>query len=235
MYKIPFVVCLVILFSDLSFGQISIGLNGAISQNKLLTNTENEPQLTYKKSYGSSVAIEIQYKFYKQFSIVIQPSYIQKNYRVQNDSDTTNALAQRVTNTYIQLPLAGKLAEQFNHVNISVEAGGFLGYWLKSNEGGTVEGVYFSSGYSNTSADEGNIPFNSIRDNKLEYGWLLGSEIGYNIATNLSANLTYSFYQSLTDQQKNYMIQHIQRYNRTQVWGVGFTYSLSHLEHTKSN
>jgi hypothetical protein len=67
--------------------------------------------------------------------------------------------------------------------------------------------------------------FNSTRDNRFEFGWLLGIGVSYD-AKMYKLFIEGRLTQSMTDQQKKYMINQVPRYNQTYILSVGWLWRL---------
>jgi len=63
--------------------------------------------------------------------------------------------------------------------------------------------------------------FDTRRDNRIEAGWLAGAGVSYLFANKYNVFAEGRYMQAITDQQKNYMINQVPRYNQTYAVNIG--------------
>src|ERR1700688_1031831 len=83
LYSTPLFV-LFLFYNNSSFGQWSVGLEGGITNNVLLTNISNRPQSAYGELNGFYLGITGSYACSNFLSILVHPSYLQKNYIINS-------------------------------------------------------------------------------------------------------------------------------------------------------
>jgi len=69
--------------------------------------------------------------------------------------------------------------------------------------------------------------FNSLIDNRFEYGFDTGLQLDYKVNSKYSIFLDSNYYQSLTDQQKKYMINQVSKTNQTLCISIGCLFKFS--------
>jgi hypothetical protein len=218
-----------------SFAQFSVGLEGGYTRNYLQTNNANRDFTNYTPGNGFGIGIPVQYKITNWFAVAADPGYIQKNYK----QERTNYYAgtyQVSTNSYLQLPIMGHFMFGSEKIQGFFNLGGYVGYWLTGNVKGKMPNVLDpvdSSTATNTVYLELAKPydynekytFDSRRDNRIELGWVAGAGISYAINDKYSIFAEGRMMQSITDMQKNYMINQTPRYNSTYSANLGIMVS----------
>jgi hypothetical protein len=218
---------LVVCCGSLSYGQWTVGFEAGVDWNKLLTNTENEPGWSYVNGTSFCIGAQVRYAFKGYLSVAGDPQFLQKNYQINYNRDRVGPLYETVKNGYIQLPLSLAYSLQCKSVMVIVEGGGFGAYWLHSHVDESTLGV-FTPVYSeiNAAIDQ-SYSLKSGNDRRLEVGWQLGGQFGYPVSDRVYVFAAYRFCQSLTSQQKNYMANEINRYNRTNSLTFRASYQFS--------
>ncbi len=221
--------------------QFYMGLEAGVTNNQLYTNTSNLAFTQYKKGSGISIGIPLSYKIEEWFSIAATPSYTQKNYSVER-TGYFQGVYQKSSNGYIQLPLMGQFSFGNEQIRGYVNLGIYAAYWATANIKGAqlnalnpVDTAYYSSTPTSISGEinlynyNEKYAFNTVKDNRLELGWLTGIGVSYETEGGyrfyLEGKRSYSF----TDQQKNYMINQVPRYNDTYTFSLGCMIDMSKI------
>jgi len=225
-----------------SFAQFSVGLQAGWNKNYLVTNNANRPFTYYNPLSSFTIGIPVQYKFNDWFSIAADPSFIQKNYRVQR-GDFFAGVYQDNTNNYLQLPLMGHFTFGGKRLRGFLNAGVYGAWWMNGTIKGTManvlnqaEGAGGSSIYnfSQSYSYQENYSFNKVKDNRFEFGWVAGLGLEYELGDKIKifseGRLLYSF----TDQQKKYSLNQVPRYNTTVGLNAGVLFSLKNGQKTKN-
>lgn len=241
--KIPLLLT-VLLAACTSFAQISVGLEAGWNKNYLVTNNANRAFTYYRPVSSFTIGIPVQFKVYDWFAIAADPSLIQKNYRVQR-GDFYTGIYQDNTNNYLQLPLMGHFTFGGKRFNGFLNAGVYGAWWMNGMVRGTLANILnqvenAGSGSSISNYNQSFIykeayRFNSIRDNRFEFGWVAGIGLEYQLRDRIKifgeGRLLYSF----TDQQKNYSINQVPRYNTTVGLNAGALISFKNGRNTTKN
>ncbi len=213
--------------------QAYVGLEGGGTRNYLNTNVSNLVSTQYNPSYGFSIGIPVLYKINDWLAFQADPNYMQKNYQMAR-TDFFQGVYQDNTNTYLQLPLMAHLSFGGQQLKGFLNLGGYGGYWLSGHIKGTMPNILDQPAYTNTvsNAQPNNVfdeytadnynekyQFNKTSDNRIELGWLAGLGMSYEMNQKYLFFAEARYFQSLTDQQKNYQINLVPRYNQT----IGFT------------
>lgn len=221
--------------------QFYLGLEAGLNKNQLYTNNANQAFTEYKKGSGLSIGIPVLYKVNDWFAVQASPSYIQKNYTIARTGYFQGVYQDNI-NGYIQLPIMGQFSfgdEQFRGF---VNLGMYGAYWAGSRIKGAqlnalnpVDTAYYNvapayaSGEINLYNYNEKYSFNSTKDNRFEFGWIAGIGVSYETESGyrfyIEGRRTYSF----TDQQKNYMINQVPRYNDTYGVSVGCMIDMSKI------
>ena len=211
-----------LLCTKSSQAQLSAGLEAGMNRNYLIGNTADKPFFEYQQSAGFSVGVPVRYTFAKSTwinSVQVIPTFVQKNYMIQRTGDYAG-IYQQTNNSYLELPVMAQFrigSTQLNKtkgsgISAFLNIGGFGGYWLH----GHVEGR------APTPMDELNyIPYNTAytfdnrKDNRFEWGAVLGLGVQYALNKIYSVSLEARYTPSFSDQQKNYQENQTPRYNDT--------------------
>jgi hypothetical protein len=103
-------------------------------------------------------------------------------------------------------------------------AGVYEGYWVDGHINGAFSNLINTSepnpqAYTYSQA----YSFDTRRDDRWEFGWQAGVKIDWKDSRDKTAPyLAVRVFQSLTDQQKNYMLQQVPRYDQTWAVALGF-------------
>lgn len=211
--------------------QISIGMQLGATDNYLNTSINNLPSTVIKSHLGYKIGIPILYKISSTILIEGCPSLIQKNYSI-NRTDSLEGIVTQYNNTYTQLGVICHFVYG-RQLQVFGGAGYYVAYWLTGTLKGKVPDI-FSVSTNGTTQNENfrlasfneKYSFNPQRDNRFEMGWLATCGLEYHCIDPYTLFLKCSYSQSLTDQQKSYMINQIPQYNQTFSFSVGVLYSL---------
>ena len=128
-------------------------------------------------------------------------------------------------NNYIELPLMAHLMFGGKQLKGFVNAGMYLGYWLSAKVKGkspNILDIRSNDSSSNSVYDFENpysynekYSFDNKKDNRLEAGWTGGLGISYDISNHYQVFVEGMLLYTFTDQQKNYMLNQVPRYNTT--------------------
>jgi hypothetical protein len=225
---------LLITFSVTVHAQLSIGLQGGYDKNYLYTNISNLDLTTYKPAGGFTVGIPVQYQVADWFALQTGVDFVRKSYSVERSS-FFDGVYQTNTNSYIQVPVIAHFMFGGEKIKGFLNLGMYGGYWAMARVKGAipnilnpVDSVTASDNfydYNNAYNYNEKYSFDSKKDNRLEFGWLAGVGMSYQLNDNYSLFIEGRYYQSVTDQQKKYMINQVPRYNQTYGISVGCMFS----------
>lgn len=237
-YRTIFFSFLLIALSAHVRAQLSIGVESGFNKNYLYTNTSNRDFTAYKPASGFSIGIPVSYAVNNWFAIQADPSFIKKNYKSER-SDFFEGVYQINTNTYLQLPVMAHFTFGGEYLKGFLNLGMYGGYWTFGKVKGVLPNmlnVVDSVGNTNTVYDyekpysyNEKYLFDSRKDNRLDLGWLAGAGISYDVNDIYQVFGEGRYYQSLTDQQKKYMINQVPRYNQTYSVTLGVLINLKNL------
>lgn len=212
-----------------SHAQNSIGLEGGMSNNYLVTNISNRTSTIINSGRGFTANILLRHNLYRCLSAELMPGITRKSYSI-NRTDSLAGVYENFNNTYLQLPIAISLVYG-RTLQVTMATGLYLGYWMTGRIKGKTPDVYSvtdsvsSSGqvlesFQLKSYDE-KYTFNKHRDNRLETGWMLEAGIQYPITHQYWVSAKARYYQALTDQQKDLTINQVPKYNQTWTFTIG--------------
>jgi len=193
------------------------GLQGGRSYNTLLTNIDNLPSERYVSVYAWTAAIPVWYTWSSGISLNGELSFMQKNYQIWDTTTYHYGQNQAVRNNYLQLAFGPGYAYSIGKIFLAASAGFYGAYWLSSHIRGHYSNFFSADSIWSEYSYDTNYSFDSHKDRRWEWGWQVGGNVGYSFYKGYIANIGIRYYQSLTDQQKQYMLDQIPRYNRT--WG----------------
>ncbi|HEX4851109.1 MAG TPA: porin family protein, partial [Puia sp.] len=182
----------------------------------------------YTPSYGAQFSIPVSYEFKDWLSVQSGVSYVQKNYGIVR-TGFFEGIHQDNKNNYIQVPLMAHFSFGGKKLRGFLNLGGYGAYWASGTVQGTEPNILNPVDSSFTTSQQPandfalNKPysfnekysFDSRKDRRWEWGVLAGVGISYQVSPWVQVYMEGRYVQSLTDQQKNYMINQVGRYNQT--------------------
>lgn len=233
-YILPLCFLLLFVFTSGAFAQLSVGVAGGWAKNYLYTNVGYRVFTHYAPATGFSVSVPIRYSVNGWLAVQAEPQFIQKNYQLRR-TGYYDGIYSATTNQYLQLPLIGHVSFGGPRVKGFLNLGGYAGYWAAgANEGVTPnidhasEADTYAGVLEEMPAQHFNEPyaFDSRKDRRLELGWLAGTGLSYQ-TVRCHFFVEGRYYQASSDQQKNYMLNQIPRYNQTFLVQIGCLYRLN--------
>lgn len=215
-----------------SHSQLSIGLQGGVSDNRINTNVSNLASTVIEWRTGYSIGLVARYRIASHLFVDALPTILQKNYSV-NRTDSLSGIYTRYNNTYLQLAILPHF-EYGQRMKIFGNAGAYLGYWICGETEGKIPDIFSVSStgilqqteiFQLTSFHQ-KYSFNKKRDNRIEFGCVAGGGMGYELKKNILFTIECLYYRAITDQQKNYMIYKIPQHNQTFIFSTGILYNL---------
>ena len=210
-----------------SQAQLFLGLEGGWNKNHLSTSNASDSFTSYKDRNGFSVGVPVLYRIKKWLAVEADPSYIQKNYRIER-SGFFAGVYQENTNAYIQLPVMAQLSLGGKALRGFVDLGVYGAWWSSGRVKGVEPNILnpvdtaFANGNPSTILGESNgysynekYSFNSTRDNRIELGVIAGAGVSYEWKARYLFFVEARYTRSLTDQQKSYELNQTPRYNDT--------------------
>lgn len=230
--------CGILLLSSCANAQLSVGIEGGYNKNYLVTNNANRAFTNYTPLTGFSIGIPIEYKVQDWFAIEVEPSLVQKNYNQQRSAFFAGVYQDNL-NDYVQLPLMGHFMFGGNRLKGFLNAGLYAGYWVSAtvngkmpnilniaNDGTATSSIY---NYENPYSYNEKYTFSDRKDNRFEAGWIGGLGVSYNLSKRYQVFVEGRLLYSFTDQQKNYSINQVPRYNTTSGINSGVMMSLKNF------
>lgn len=228
MKKISVVIFLSMLLS-VANAQISIGVEGGVSSSSLTTDISNRTATVIRSKIGYSVDIPIEIKIKSWLHLEVLPGLIQKNYSIDRINSFAGVYDTHI-NRFVQLPIMVKIVRG-KRVQISGEIGTFCGRWLSGYLKGRIPDIFSASninGANGQTAENLSLKeysekymFNSIRDNRYEFGWIMGIGSQYHLSNTYKLLFTFTYSQCLSNMQKEYYVHQAGQYNRTITFSAG--------------
>ncbi|WP_160716205.1 porin family protein [Chitinophaga solisilvae] len=221
------------LLTQTTQAQFEVGISGGYTRNYLKTSAGYRSFTQYHEKSGFVAGLVLQYHFNDWLAIQADPSYIQKNYELRRDH-FFEGIYQTSINSYIQLPLMAHFSFGGTKFKGFFNAGGYAAYWASGRVKGAMANVmdpgtgvpdnqqsynYFQ--YNNAYRYDEKYSFDSRRDRRMEFGLVAGAGVEYLLHKKFRIFAEARYYYGLSDQQKNYMINQIPRYNDTYVLQAG--------------
>ena len=229
-YSILFVLSLGII--RITNAQISIGFSPGVCLNYLKTNTSNLQFQKENPALGYLIEGFLEWKIIGSLDISISPSFIEKSY-TNSRTDSFSGIFEKHINHYLQLPVVFTYNKRYKKVDFFFGMGPYGAYWVSGRVKGKVPDILnvIDSVSSNGQISESlgvvsyneKFHFDTKRDNRFEFGWASVLGISYLVKKNCSFFIMTKYCQSITDQQKKYMINQLPRYNQTYTVSFGFT------------
>ncbi len=233
--KILFIIFFLLFFSFNGAGQFKIGANIGANMNHLVT-TSGLSSTVYRGLPGFTIGIPVIFQVIKIFAVEVNPSFSQKNYRIERNGFFQGEY-QNNRNQYIEIPFCVNIGIDEKKFRYFINLGVYGAYWSSSHIKGRLASILNTSdtvtqnatsifSENNSYSYSQNYTIGS-HDNRFEFGWMTG------IGVNYASNLRYSFFvevkysSSLTDQEKNYQINQVPRYNTTYWLSIGILYNLA--------
>jgi len=214
--------------------QSSIGLEPGLTGGYLNTNLSNRESSVMAYRLGYSVAIPFEYKLNDWLSVETDPGIMQKNYSI-NRTDSLEGAYTSFINTYLQVPVMAKFI--YGHkLKFFANAGFFYGYWLAAKERGETPDIFSATETGNGSGQttstiryagfDQKYPLNNTIDNRSEFGWLAGAGVQKQFRQQYIVYASLRLYESLSQQEKNYILGQIPQYNEVLSFSMGAMYLL---------
>jgi Outer membrane protein beta-barrel domain len=208
--------------------QFSLGVDAGGSINYLYTNSASQALTAYRLRGGVTFDIPLLYKVTDWLSVETEVSFIEKNYRIER-TGFFQGVYQDNTNTYIGLPVLAHLSIGGQHLRAFLNLGFYGAYWILGRVKGTelnildpANGSPASNVQPANSFDLYNpyhyderYAFDNRKDQRMEFGWLAGTGMTYELRQYYQLFLECRYALSLTDQRKKYSIDEAPGYNET--------------------
>jgi len=209
--------------------QLYLGIEAGGNKNYLVTSNQAQAFTNYDPKGGFSFGVPLLYQYNDWFALQSGLSYTQKNYQITR-TGYFQGIYQKNTNSYLELPILAHFSFGDEQLKGFINLGGYAAYWmsdhLKGVETNVLNTVDSSSASNTLSTNTGSYgysysepyQFSTVKDNRLELGWIAGAGISYETISGHRFFIEGRFTSSVTDQQKNYQLNQIPRYNST--WGI---------------
>jgi hypothetical protein len=219
----------------------SIGLEAGWTTNYLITNISNLSFTRYEALGGYTLAIPLQYSINSWFALYSNPGIIQKNY-IYKRSGFFEGIREVHHNGYLQLPILARFSFGGQRLKGFLNLGVYGAYWAWGRISGSEPNILNPGTQTYNSANPAGIfdvinrydfnqsyQFNSVRDQRFEFGGILGVGVQYDFMNGFTAFIEGRKAQPITDQQKKYMSNQIPRYNSTYAFSFGFMINVSKI------
>ena len=224
-------VLLFLSHSNVVTAQLSVGVESGFSLNYTRIDVSNLSFTEKKPGSGYLVGLKLNYNLIEKLNIVLSPMSISKNYFIERTGRYAG-LFQKHTNQYIQIPAYCQFNfKSTSKINYFLNSGLYIGFWAKGRIEGATANILNIIDSVSTSGQiiesfkveeySEKYSFNKRRDNRIEWGLLFGGGVFYKATNKFSFYTELKVYQSLSDQQKKYMINQTSKYNQTYSLSLG--------------
>lgn len=219
-----FIISLFVFYSNAA-AQFSLGVETAYINNHLHSDISNRIATRNKNGNSFSLGIWCQYNLSRLVDLETGIHLGHKNYSFVRTGEY-RGVHQVFINSYLQLPIEAKVkVATLNKTTVTLNTGLFVGYWSFAKIKGAMPNIFNSINNTGTNgqvsqslavtsyAEKYN--FNAITDNRIEFGWLTGLSANYALSKKYAVSIECKYLQALTDQQKEYTVNQIPKYNQT--------------------
>ncbi len=191
----------------------------------------------YSANVGFSASVPARYDFKDWFAVQAELAYVRKNYGLWR-SGYYEGMGEDLTNHYLSLPVLAHFSFGSEKLRGYLDAGFYVGGWLAARREGSRLTTFPVTEDGGAAPDDWNSPvypmvdydekyaFDSRRDNRFEGGALVGVGVEYQLGERLALQGGCRYYHSLSDVQKDYMIDQVPRYLGTFDFHVGILFSV---------
>ncbi len=235
-----FLVVPLVFFIIKSNAQFSIGISAGYANNHLQTDISNRILTQNKNGSDFAASIMLNYKCCSRINFQTEINLFDKSYSLVR-SGIYEGLYTNYKNKYLQLPIIFQYKFlQNTRCQFFVDAGLFFSNWVSGKIKGAIPNVFNSYDSINSSGQikhylrytnySEKYQFNSVKDNRYEFGALLGITTIYQLNQKYSIFYSVRFCQSFVSQQKKYSINQTAQYNQTIMISIGCKFSLHDLK-----
>ena len=220
--------------------QYAISFGAGVDKNQLHTDISGIPYTREQSEYGIILNISVSWQAKNWLFLKTGMSYLQKNYTYERTGPYRGMYITFI-NSYVQLPLMAGIEYGNRKIKGFLQTGIYGAYWIRGKMKGKIPDIYnITDTIDNTgqlvetfklASFNEKYNFDSRKDRRFELGWTSGLDISYYLTQKSNLVLEVNYFRSLTDQQKNYMINQKARYNQTFTCTVGYIY---HIKQQKS-
>lgn len=226
MLKPGYYLFILFILSIAARSQLRLGPEAGISIGHIHTDFPTNTSSAIKKAAGGYTAIRLIKKINRNFYVETIPGWMQINYTVKRTGDLSGVYT-TYHNSYLQFPLLANYVVG-KKLRFSAGAGLYGTYWLSGSEKGKIPDIFSASNSgSSGSTDFTLTAFHSSHhfrpgiDNRFGFGWLAAAGLQYPYHKNILLTLNCRYWNTVTDQQKKYMIQQAASYNRALTISAG--------------
>lgn len=241
-FKIQFYIQMMLLLAHATLSKaqtLYVGVESGVNSNQLYTNASNRFFTDYKSLTGVNVAGTATLNINNWLDLQLSPTFIQKNYELTR-SGHYNGQFQEFHNSYWQLPAIAQFSFGSRIVQGFLSVGAYSAYWSSAATKGkqpviwnsgenTPESRYTIFNYNGGQTYDEKYVFDGVKDNRWEFGWVAGVGIRWIPNAWSRVYIEYRRYSAQTDQQKDYMLNKVPRYNQTTGISLGYQYRLARL------
>lgn len=221
-----------LLISSICNAQFLFKIDAGYSYNHLITYVSNRTFTKNVNKIGYNAALRFKYEVNKLIGFETGISWIQKNYSFKR-TENYSGIFDKFTNNYLQIPFTVPIRiYEKKKIQIFLNNGVFASYLISTRVNGVMPNAFNSTneldvdGQSiqnfNLTTYSEDYKFNTMKDNRFEFGLQTGITFQYDFNEKTVFFLEYRFYQSLTDIQKEYMVNQASKINQTSIVSVGF-------------
>jgi hypothetical protein len=184
----------------------SVGVAGGMTMNRLEMGGAETYRLTikYESEKGWTASVPVRYQALDWLAVSLEPGVNTKNYSWKRTGDYEGLFANRLTNTFLDVPLLASLSWPIGRTRLFASGGASLSYWLWAREKGFMINITQSNTFYSilprTLSFKRTHRF-TASDNRLQAGLLAGAGLEHTIGA-FSLRAEGRYHHSLTDLQK---------------------------------
>jgi hypothetical protein len=175
---------------NLSSAQWMAGIKGGIGLNSVsIIQVKNISTMAQENLVGADFGIVVDRNLLDYLSLRAELIYTQKGYSLRKYAsdtlfeakNTNNSDKYSLRNNYLQIPILIRYYEGFKRLKFFLQTGPYLGYWMSGQFSGDKVDYYLGN-YSvrvNQSTSEPYIFNNQKKDNRLDFGGVIGGGLQY--------------------------------------------------------
>jgi hypothetical protein len=235
--KIYFILWLIVSCCHTSgHAQWYVSIEAGCSSNLLDKDLSSISSTQNKHGNGIQLAMGAIYTISPAFNLNMNVGYIQKNSSLIRTGIYEGGFTNQ-HNGYVHLPITLHWnGYKYKKIILQLYTGGYAAYWMYGQTSGKIPNLYNSW---NEIDENGQVSqkislesysekyrFNSTKDRRIEWGWLAGAGINYQICHRYSLFSHFSYLQAITPQQKTDNNNQSGAFNKTIAASIGCLYRL---------
>lgn len=219
MKRLLFAVALLLLSMTLHAGTLNIGIEGGYTIGFYDYRGAVRNGTNFKLGHAFEIAVPLEYRFNDIVGISSGIRYIGKSYGRENILNNETVFDLRNVEHFFEIPLTLRVSADFGIWRLFAGAGGYIGIRFLSTEMG-------ATGIPMVGTSWNVIPYDADNDNLFDAGIIAEAGFGYSFNGRGELQIIARYQYSLTDLDKNYQEEHIERYIDTLSITAGYSFCI---------